>query len=111
MRPTFVRPDGGVSQVVCAAGVDPDAEAARIAGLPDYAGWTYVGTHEAPASRRFRQSWRHAADALSVDLPLARGQRLAELRAERDALLAAADALTMKALDTGTVEQRQDVAA
>ncbi len=111
-NPAFVRPDGGVSFVVCAAGVDPDAEAAKLAARPEYAGWTYVGKHAMPASRRFRDQWRHDAilGRVDVNLPGARQQKIAEIRAERDPRLVAADALYAKAVDTGTVAQRQAIA-
>jgi hypothetical protein len=108
--PTFKRPDGSISRLCRNPGMsdaDMDAEAARLLTLPEYAGHTYVGWQDAPSSRRFRDCWRHNAGVVDVHLPTARQQRIAELRADRDALLAAADVLFAKAQDAGTAAQVQ----
>jgi Phage tail assembly chaperone protein len=58
---------------------------------------------------RWRTCWRaDAAGRAQVDLPLARAQRLAEIRAERDARLATSDAAMLREQEQGT---EQGVAA
>lgn len=80
-----------------ALAVDPSlAECAR---LPD------VYAAELP-SRRFRNCWRHT-DKVTVDVPLARGQLLAEVRVERNAKLDATDKEAARLADVGT-KQEQD---
>ena len=55
-----------------------------------------------PASRKFRDCWRQAPrGGVMVDLVRARTQRLVEIRAERDAALAATDGLMLRAQETG----------
>lgn len=51
-----------------------------------------------PRSRRFRNCWRSdGTGSVHVDMPLARGQRMNEIRAERGGRFAALDAEWMKA--------------
>lgn len=57
-----------------------------------------------PRARRFRACWRQAGAVVPhVDLPLARTQRLNEIRAERAPKLAEADAAIARASDRGDV--------
>lgn len=49
-------------------------------------------------SYRFRDCWRLSGDAIKVDMPLARAQRIAEIRRERNARFAALDAEWMRAM-------------
>ena len=63
---------------------------------------TAVGDVDAPPpTRRFRACWRWRDGAVVVDLPLARAQRLAEIRRERDRRFAALDGEWTKATATG----------
>lgn len=58
-----------------------------------------------PASRRFRNQWRHGGGVVQVDLSLARQQRLREIRDERNSRLTASDATRVKLMDQGTQAQ------
>lgn len=58
------------------------------------------------AHRRFRSCWRWQGSAVGVDMPLARAQRLGELRAQRDGLLADTDGPLLR-----DQEQGKDVSA
>ena len=110
-RIVYTRPDGGVS-VVCpapeyVARFTTEAEALdaiRAKDVPADAANVYVcDVAEVPASRRFRNCWRQAGTAPpSVSLPLARTQRMAEIRAERDKRLVASDGQIARAQDIGT---------
>jgi hypothetical protein len=89
--------------------MDEDAEVSRLLALPDYAGCVGLGRQALPSSRRFRDCWRRNGRAVDVDMPLARGQRLAEVRADRDARLSAADALTLKTMDSAVRADQDNV--
>ena len=52
--------------------------------------------------RRFRPCWRWTGTGVAVDLPLAKQQRLAEIRAERNRRLDASDKDYLRAIDLGT---------
>jgi hypothetical protein len=55
-----------------------------------------------PGSRAFRAHWRgHPGAGVRVDLPGARAQRMAEIRAQRDAALAATDGPMLRAQERG----------
>ncbi len=103
----FRRPDGSISVLICPPGMDEDAEAARLLSLPDYAGCVGLGRQTLPSSRRFRDCWRVSGQGVDVDMVAAKAQRLSEVRADRDARLAAADALTLKTMDSA-VKADQD---
>ncbi len=111
MKHALRRPDGSVSILVCPPGVDEDAEVARILTLPEYTGCVALGRRALPSSRRFRDCWRPAGRTVDVDMSLARGQRLAEVRADRDARLQAADALTLKTMDSAVTDDQDKVRA
>lgn len=73
--------------------------------LPD------VDASELP-SRRFRSCWRpNVRRSVAVDVPLARAQLLAEVRAERNVRLLASDADKQRLDDLGTPQQKQQLAA
>jgi len=75
--------------------------AARHINKPKFKGFKRLPNcliSDLPISRRFRNCWRaNSADKVLVDLPLARAQRMAEIRAERNQRFAALDAEWMKA--------------
>ena len=110
-RIVYTRSDGGVS-IVCPApeyvaqfATETDAIAAiRAKDVPAEATNVHVCDETAvPASRRFRNCWRQVgATPPSVSMPLARVQRLAEIRAERDKLLALSDSQVVRAQEIGT---------
>ena len=56
---------------------------------------------DALPSRRFRDCWRTNGTGIHVDLPLARSQRLREIRTERDRRFAALDGEWFKAMGRG----------
>ena len=109
-RIVYTRPDGGVS-VVCpapeyVARFTTEAEALdaiRAKDVPADAANVYVcDVAEVPASRRFRNCWRQVGTTPpSVSMPLARAQRMAEIRAERDERLATSDGLMLAMQDRG----------
>ena len=55
-----------------------------------------------PSGLRFLGAWRYIGGRAVVDLPLARAQRMAEIRAERDKRLVASDGQIARAQDIGT---------
>lgn len=56
-----------------------------------------------PTDRRFRNCWRCPdSEKVEVDMPLARAQRMAEIRAERDAKLHASDGPILREQEQGT---------
>lgn len=57
-------------------------------------------------SRRFRNQWRWDGTKIEADLPLAREQVMAEVRAERNARLDAADKERGRLEDVGNQSQR-----
>lgn len=70
----------------------------------------YVGVVDTlPPSRRFRNCWRHGAGAVAVSMPLARQQRLAEIRSERNERLVESDKDHSRLADIGTDQQRADL--
>ena len=61
--------------------------------------------------KRFRDCWRNdGTGKIHVDMPLARAQRMAEIRAERDKRLAVTDADKNKLDDIGTAQQKTALA-
>jgi hypothetical protein len=52
-------------------------------------------------TRRFRNCWRVNGQTVEVDMPLARAQRMAEIRAERNRRLEASDGLMARAYEIG----------
>ena len=71
---------------------------------PHLAGLTpaLVVTAAVPTSRRFRDCWRHDGAGVSVDMAKARGQRIEEIRAERDSRLRATDGEMLREQEQGT---------
>jgi hypothetical protein len=65
---------------------------------------------ELPDNRRFRNCWKLDASGVSVHAESAKAQVLAEIRAQRNQLLAQSDVLKAKTDDLGTVEQKAAVA-
>lgn len=105
-RIVYTRTDGGVCVVVPAPEylarfeTEQEAlEALRTKVVPP--GMTNVRVcdmAELPATRRFRGCWRqHGANPPTVDLPLARAQRLIELRQTRNQRLVASDGEMLRA--------------
>jgi hypothetical protein len=56
---------------------------------------------ELPKSRRFRDAWQHDGVKVAPHVDKARAQVMAEVRAKRDAELAATDGEFMKSLEKG----------
>ena len=54
-----------------------------------------------PTDRYFRSCWRWRGTRVTVDLPLARAQRLTELRRDRDVALAATDGPLLRDQEQG----------
>lgn len=113
--------DGSISVDVPAQRVvdDPDLLAAHIARLEsqgftvlkDDATGADLPNERAGQSRRFRGCWRWDGSKIEVDLPMARAQVMAEVRAERNARLDAADRERNRLEDVGDQSQRQAHAA
>ena len=62
--------------------------------------------------RKFRKCWRDdGSGKVHVDIPLAREQRMAEIRAERNTLLDASDKEKARIDDVGTAEQKTAISA
>lgn len=114
----FVAPDGTVRIVVPVEPALPgESEAAylsrvgdravqRDASLADCTRLSPMDAAALPATRRWRNQWRVAAGAIAPSVPLCRGARLAELRADRNARLAASDGPALRANEQGTAEQQ-----
>jgi len=110
-RIVYTRPDGGVS-VVCPAPefvaqfpTEQEALAAvQVKAVPaDAINVKICDVINIPTSRRFRNCWRQVGTTPPVvDLPLAREQRMSEIRTERDKRLAISDGQMARAQDTGT---------
>lgn len=82
---------------------DKDSGGRRVVGIVDVA--------RLPASRKFRNCWKpDAASGAVVDLILARAQRLAEIRADRDVMLTASDRDKARLDDVGTPADRARLA-
>jgi len=67
-----------------------------------------------PQSRAFRNCWREhetgGVKNIVVDMPLARAQKMAEIRAERNKRLAETDGLILRAKETGQAAQESRLA-
>lgn len=109
-RICYTRPDGGVSVVIPAPefvvqfATEAEAVAAILAkDVP--AGAANVAVRDVadlPNTRRFRNTWRQAgAVTPTVDLPLARIQRMNEVRAGRAPKLVKSDVDFVRAMETG----------
>lgn len=110
----YTRGDGGVSVVVpsatrlaelMASGMTEDqaVESIRQKDVPPTATNVCITDRAAvPADRRFRNTWRQTgAAAPAVDMPLARAQRMNEVRAERVPKLESVDWRIARAVDKG----------
>jgi hypothetical protein len=88
--------------------------AARAAAVdPSLAGYTRIAVVDVsrlPATRRFRDQWRHIGGQVYTDEVLARAKLLAELRTARDAALLASDHEKTKLDEIGTEEERAALA-
>ncbi len=80
--------------------------------VPDFASAIRLDNidHEALPERAFRNCWRATGRAVAIDLPLAKEQVIAELRAERNRLLAESDADKARLDDIGTDEDKAALA-
>ncbi len=58
-----------------------------------------------PATRRWRNCWRHDGKGVAIDLALTKEQRLAEIRLERNAALDGTDKDMARLNEIGTAEQ------
>lgn len=63
-----------------------------------------------PTSRYFRNCWRWDGNRVQTDLALAKAQRLAEIREERNRRLAASDGERARLEEIGTPQQRTALA-
>ena len=112
-------PDGSIS-LSCPANDAPlpgktvqeclDRIAARaLIADPSLAGAVRIDTGETMLSdlpsRRFRHCWRHDG-VVVINMPLAREQRMGEVRKERDALLKESDHDKHRLDDIGTLQQK-----
>lgn len=86
-------------------------EAQGFAVLKSDATGADLPNERAGQSRRFRNAWRWDGAKIEPDLTLCRAQILAEVRAERNARLAAADGERGRLADIGTPPQQQAHAA
>lgn len=111
----FVNPDGSVVTTVFthddedliqrdiaelkrpgASSAQPDAQVRRFSSHEECARVLPPKEH-----RYFRSCWRWQGSRVGVDLPLARAQRLTELRRERDVALAATDGIILRDQEQG----------
>lgn len=101
MHIAYTRPDGGVSVIVPApdAKLPTESDAdfmARVAlAVPPDA--TNVTQVETLPTRTFRNAWKVEGGAVAHDMVKARALKMAEIRKERDARLAASDISYMRA--------------
>jgi len=82
---------------------------AREASPEDFIGTVHLGNcerEELPPSRRFRNCWRGDRGKVNVDMPLAREQRMGEIRLERNTLLDESDKEKARLDDVGTTSQK-----
>ena len=104
-------PDGHIVVDIPAAGVTLKDAAAKTEHNHLAAGRTRLADHDGPfPSRIFRNCWRESAGKIGINMPLARIQRMAEIRAERDALLDESDKDKARLDDVGTANQKQAMA-
>lgn len=107
MHIAYTRPDGGVSVIIPApdAKLPTESEAdfmARVAKAvpPDATNVTQV---ETLPSRTFRNAWKVEGGAVAHDMVKARALKMAEIRKDRDARLAASDIAYMRAQEQNKV--------
>lgn len=109
-RIIFQMPDGNVRVCIPAHGHRPDESEDqwldRIANLSAPLGAIRLANTEATElpSRRFRGAWRIVNGKIEVSMPLARDQRLAEIRTDRNNRLAESDGPMLRAMERGSLD-------
>lgn len=73
------------------------------------AGSLVVHKNTLPASRVFRKAWCLEAGDVTVNMPVARGLKMAEIRKKRDELLVESDKETLRLDAVGTEQQKKDI--
>ena len=97
----------GESEIAWVERVAKKTEAIHLAE-----GRTRLANHEeAFPSRTFRNCWRESGGKIEVDMPLARVQRMTEIRAQRDVLLQASDGDKARLDDIGSGPAKSAIAA
>ena len=91
------KPDGTVVAVGLARPDAANLEKFRLDQFPDSENCGFIPAEELPPAQ-WRDCWRWDSRGVAVDMPLARAQRLNELRAERDGRLAKLDGQWMRAM-------------
>jgi len=128
-RIVYTRPDGGVSVLIPSPefienylSANPGrTEADALTYLqgkdvpPDALNARIEDAVNLPPSRAFRNCWRNTvgaggAERVDVDMPLARAQKMAEIRTERNKRLAETDGLILRAKETGQAAQENQLA-
>jgi len=78
--------------------LDDIAAKSMVAGASEVA---RVDVSELPASRAFRNQWRHDGVSVKVNMALARVEKMKQIREKRNNLLAATDGEFLKQTETG----------
>ena len=90
--------DGSIVTVSCGKGNPLELlQRTHRESFPDSAILGFRDPSDLP-SYRFRDCWRLSGDAIKVDMPLARAQRIKEIRAERNGRFTGLDAEWMRAM-------------
>jgi hypothetical protein len=107
MHVAYTRPDGGVSVIFPApkAQLPDESDEAFLARVreavpPDAKDVTEVSPADIP-TRAYRNAWRLSGGRVQHDMSVARALKMAEIRAERDARLAATDGPFLRAQEHG----------
>lgn len=112
VRIIWKKADGTIRVGIPAPGANPEEFASKVEAHAE-AGTTRLPDCDAAALplRRFRDCWRtDGFGAVQVDMPLARAQRMAEIRTERNIRLDASDKEKARLDDGGTEQQKTDIA-
>jgi hypothetical protein len=107
-RIAYTRPDGGVSIVIPASGVDIAHIMAK--DVPANASNVTV-IEDAPSDRSFRDAWTFDGKSFGHDIAIAREIHRNRLRAQRAPLLADLDVAYARADEAGDVAAKAKIAA
>lgn len=97
----ITRVDGGVSIMNTDSNAEREVAKWQSAHPGEYASHVGIKEDGIPADRAFRAAWVVSGDGIAHNMEKARALHLTAIRAERNALLDATDALVLKAAETG----------
>ncbi len=106
------RSDGGVTIMRLLDWHDLDREVRcweEVMGGVKAKAWHLCADATLPATARLQQAWRWNGGTVEVDLPAARQVVMAELRQERDRLLAESDSDKVRLDEVGSPQQQKNL--